>query len=118
MKYISDFNRLLCMLDDNFNWTIVYDDEEIQDMVDCEIKQNHKLYNKALIPIAKCINNFDVLAYYNENNSDNIVLIHFRGYLSNKDSEPIIKEYQNISEALLDIKKYTQTIIKIIFMII
>lgn len=100
MKYKDMFKTIISSMDDNFNWEIKLDNNLIDYLIKTEIKENHHLYGKEIIPIAICKNKYDLLAYYIDNDKEIIVTIHFKGYQTNNDNDPHFEIYKNFDDAI------------------
>lgn len=104
-KYKEYFQKVINSMDRDFLWTIEIDKEQLAQLIKNEIKPNHLLYKKEIIPIAVCKNKFDVLAYYVENNKDIIIAIHFKGHKSINELDPDFDIFDSIDAACKRIKE-------------
>ena len=77
MSYKTDFQEIINKMGADFNWTIDYNKDEINNLIKNEIGEKHELFNKEIIPIAICKNKYDLFAYYKESNQNIFVTIHF-----------------------------------------
>ncbi len=100
MKYKKQFEKIISSMDEDFNWTTNIDTKLFYSLINNEISNNHELHNKKIIPIALCTNKYDILGYYEENNIDIFVTIHFMGYKSNIEESPYFEKYNSFGSAI------------------
>lgn len=100
MSYKTDFQEIINKMGADFNWTIDYNKDEINNLIKNEIGEKHELFNKEIIPIAICKNKYDLFAYYKESNQNIFVTIHFLGYKSNTEDSPYFEKYKTFNDAL------------------
>ena len=87
-------------MDKDFNWTTNIDRKLFCSLINNEISNNHELHNKKIIPIVLCTNKYDILGFYEENNIDIFVTIHFMGYKSNIEESPYFEKYNCFESAI------------------
>lgn len=104
-KYKEYFEEVINSMDKDFLWTTEIGNEQLDRLINNEIKPNHLLYQKEIIPIAICKNKFDVLGYYVENNKEVIIAIHFKGYKSVNELDPDFDVFDSIVAACQRIKE-------------
>lgn len=101
--YKEYFQQLINKIGEDFIWTINIGQERLDELIEKEIKQNHPLYGKKIIPIAMCKNKLDILGFFEEKNIHIIVAIHFKGYVSTNDNDPCFNIYNDFESACNEI---------------
>lgn len=100
MNYKNEFKKIIKSMDDDFNWTTNTNNELINSLIKNEISNNHYLFNKEINSIAICTNKYDLFGYYNEDNKEVFVTIHFMGYKSNIEDAPYFETYDTFELAI------------------
>ena len=106
MEYYKEyFQKIINTMGEDFIWTIDIEQEKLDKLIENEIKKEHPLYGKRIIPIAICKNKLDILGFYEENDRQIIVAIHFMGHSSSNNNEPYFDIYNNIEIACNEVIK-------------